>query len=217
MTRKGLRLGAAALAAWVSLLLSAPAGAMQAAAVEADMIVACGMAAFGEADERLFGQSYAALIADRPDLAPPERKRVPDRLEAQLEACRQRHDLAAVEVEGMRNYSMAETLRRGAAWHLRDSGADMAALDAIAARFTFAELVKDESAFKRRARKLLKATAIPASLHAAAIDYVTFVHGADYLKADWIAAARPGEPPLAAARRRRASTSPPGESAPFAD
>ena len=105
--RRAARFGAAALTLGFAALAGA-AGAMQAPAPAdgpPDPALACGVEIFGEADDRLFGESYAFARARTTDRDPPERMRVIGRLDSQLEVCRRRDRLGADEAQIVEVYA----------------------------------------------------------------------------------------------------------------
>jgi hypothetical protein len=173
----------------VVLPLSGGASAMQAepgAAATGESVLACGLEAFGPADEITFGQTYAFARARTSDRDPPERKNVVARLDAQLRLCGRRHDLNADRLAIVEAYATDQVLLRGAAWYLRGEGVDTARLDALAARLSYEEVSENPNPeFIRRHSAAFDSAGIASRLHAAAADYVTFARRAQAFRQMW--------------------------------
>jgi len=183
----------AALAALAALVLAgAPAAALQqgspASPADPAGSLECVTSPFSEADARVLGEAYVAVKSGHPERAPPARRELPVRLQAQLAECGRRHGLDGPRIAGQEVYAMAELMRRGMGEALRASGADTARIETVAAHFSLEEVTaRPEDGFQRRARSELAAAAVPAAQLNLAIDYVRFVRMAAGLGGAWLA------------------------------
>lgn len=184
----------------LALTVAGPAGAIQAApslAGPTDSILTCGLEAFSESDERLFGETYAFARARSTDRDPPGRREVIGRLDSQLELCRRRERLNPKQLEIVDVYAANQMLLRGVAWHLRSQSVDMAKLDPLLERVSAVDVVENpDQAFVTRHAEAFAQAGIPARLHPAAADYLAFTRREIVFRAMWTrerpGATRPG-------------------------
>jgi hypothetical protein len=172
-----------------ALPLSGGARAMQAPAETAaagETVLACGLEAFGDADDRLFGETYAFARARTSHRDPPERKTVVARLDAQLRLCGQRHGLGAERLAIVEAYATDQILLRGVSWYLHGEGVDPARLDALAGSLSYEDVSDNpDQAFIRSHAAAFDSAGIASRLHAAAADYVTFARRAQAFRQMW--------------------------------
>jgi hypothetical protein len=178
-----LKLGLAAM-----LLPIAPLCATQPADTAASeaSILECGMLEFTEADDRLFGQVYG-LPRNRSLRSDPDgRLRVRDREEEQIAICGRQYHLSGGDLDLVDTYTRGEMLRRGAARHLRQAGADSAKLDVIAESLSWEDIGHySNDALLQRLHIVLDEAGIPKPLHAAAVDYMVFVKRGAAFRMGW--------------------------------
>ena len=151
-----------------------------------DSALTCGLETFGEADERLFGESYAFARAHSTDSDPPGRKSVVVRLDKQLEICKRRDRLNEEELQLVNVYAANQILLRGAAWYLRSQNVDPGKLDSIAERISAEDAAGNPGEdFVARHAASFNQAGVPQRLHAAAADYVVFARRNDFFRMAW--------------------------------
>lgn len=184
----------------LALTITGPAAAMQAAppTIDAsDPILSCGLEVFGEADDRLFGETYAFARARSTDRDPPGRRAVIGRLDAQLEVCKRRDRLNPGQFEIVNVYAANQMLLRGVTWYLRSQSIDTAKLDPLLERVSAADVAENpDQAFVARHAEAFTQAGIRARLHPAAADYLAFTRRNAVFRAMWTRE-RPGATPPA--------------------
>jgi hypothetical protein len=176
--------------------MAGASGAVQApaSAASVDSALTCGLGAFGESDERLFGESYAFARARSTDRDPPERKQVVSRLDRQLQVCKRRHKLSRAQLQIVNIYAANQILLRGAAWYLNSQGSDPARLDPLAERISAEDASSNPGeAFVARHAGSFNEAGVPQRLHAAAADYLVFTRRNAFFRTMW-ASERPTPP-----------------------
>jgi hypothetical protein len=169
-----LRFGLAALLLSSSPSQTAQAAGAAAAGSEAE-ILECGLSAFSENDDRLFGQVYVLSRHRSPPNAPDGRDQVFDREDEQIAICGRQHHLSAKDAHFLDTYTKGEMLRRGAAWDLRNAGVDPTRLHQIAKTLSPEDFTRHSNdGLIRRLRPALEEAGVPKSLHAASVDYIVF-------------------------------------------